>query len=475
VFGEEGELNVEYGDTVDIVARDLVLTGNITVKDNSRLFFGGSRVQLSVRGEKTYNVSTLDTGEMVMRDSAINTLSRLSIIKLRDRSSITMINSNITGFIGLYSQNNSVLTVEGGRLGVGYIECLGEAASITGSYMPKGLLYINATEALVERFNGDRVSIDVTRSTLGDLVCNQLTVKSDQPIYLNKSRIKSCNLQSGGEIIVTDSTFNSLFFSSSGVAVNAVTSINKGARAGGPIYAAQNATVMRYWYLTVKVTDLSDVGIPAAITLTDHLNNTVSMGKANVEGVYSKPVLAEVINGSRVVFEGNYRVKAEYLDYATNSVPLVLDGNKEVQLKFRDYVPLETTTTLTVSPTEVYVGESVNIRGWINSGQPGEFIEIITIDPSDNRKELAYRTVEEGVFEGELEMQAAGQWVIYADWIGGPSHEMSTRSQAFVVMAKARPSIMDLLIRALPIVVLVIGVLASMSFLALRRMKGPKI
>ncbi len=260
-----------------------------------------------------------------------------------------------------------------------------------------------------------------------------------------------------------------------GIDLNVSTSGEETPRAGGPVNAALNVTVQRYWYLRVEVTDLAGVSIPARIVVADHHGNVVKVGEADVEGVYRSLMLAEVVNGSETLFTGNYRVRAEYLNYTTGFTPIVLDGNRELKLRFLDYVPLNTTTILTVSPTLVKVGDPVNVRGWIVTGQPGEYVELVAVGPGGLRIESAYRTGEGGVFEGEFKPTREGRWDVYAEWLGRSRPGMSTKSRAFFVTAEPRPSLMVLFLRALPILIVVIGVIAGLAFLALTRMRGLKI
>jgi hypothetical protein len=117
----------------------------------------------------------------------------------------------------------------------------------------------------------------------------------------------------------------------------------------------------------------------------------------------------------------------------------------------------------------------VKIRGWITAGQPGEYVEVVAIGPGGFRVESAYKTGEGGVFEGEFKPNMEGRWTIYAEWMGGPQREASTKSRAYTINVEPRPSILTLIIRALPITILVIGVLTAIAFLALTRMKAGKI
>lgn len=468
----EGELFLDDGKAMTISGRTLILTSDITVKNESQLMVTNSRIQLSVRGERGYNVSVLDKGTIILSNSMLQSLFNASTITLSGNSNVTFYNSNITGFNVLSSTENSSLEVQGGQIIVPYVNCSGKAFSITDGFMAKGDLHVNTPVANLDRFKGDRVFVNVGNSTLKRIECCLLAVKSVGPIYLNSSRAGNCSIQSDQKTVTADSTYDSLKFLSSGVAVNV--SISKG-KAGGPIYADTNVTIQRYWYLKVNVTDLAGTGIPAKIIIEDYFGKTMVTGEADAKGLYLEPTLAEIINSSKTNFIGNYRVRAEYLNYTTRSVPVVLDENRYVELKFTDSIPLETTTKLTVHPIVVKVGEPVKMRGWINSGKPGEHIEMIVSGPNNSRVETVYKTGEGGVFEGEFRPYIEGRWIIYADWLGGSPQGITTRSQAFIVTAEPRPSILILFIRALPIAIVVLGICVAVAFLVLGRFKESRL
>ena len=471
------ELIVDGTNNVVVTGSTIILTGNITVKDEGELLIVQSRIQFSIRGEKPYNISIGDSGKATISDSTLETFSGASRILLSDRSSTTLTNSYVIGFKELLSSQNSTLTVQGGKLDVRSISLEGKAVSIVGGMMPKGQLRIHSTTAQLVAFRGDRVFMNATSSTLNKIECNVLELYSPSPVYLNNSKATTCVLSSAEKIVVTDSTFGgSITFLSSGIATNVVVAA-KGtkAKAGGPITAIGNATVLRYWYLNVNVTDLAGTGIPAEVTVTDYLNNTAAIGEADVDGRYLRAFPAEIVNGTRTIFIGNYRIKARYLNYATGSVPTVLDGNKDVWVKFIESVPVRTTTKLTITASKIRVGDPIKFEGSINTAKPDEYVAIIAVGPGDFKMEKAYKTDEDGTFKGELKPQVEGKWIIYADWLGGSGQGISTKSQVLIVIVEPRPPITLLLIRALPIFVVVLGVLVALAFLALGRRKRVKI
>jgi len=472
------ELVVDGGKSVVVSGSTIILTGNITVKDQGELLITESRIQLSIRGEKAYNISIRNLGKMIVVGSTLETLSGVSVIRLSEEGSMILTNSNVIGFSGIRSSGNSTMTVQDSQLNVGSVVHAGKTISIVGGSMPQGLLNITnwRARAELEGFTGDRIVMLVDSSRLMALECNQLVVNSSKPIQLNNSKVASCVLWSGDKTSVTDSTFGNLVFYSSGIATNVnVTAKGVLARAGGPIYAASmNATVLRYWYLNVKVTDLPGTGVPARIVVTDYLNQTAATGQADADGKFRKPFLAEIINITRTIFVGNYRVKADYLNYTTPTSPVVLDGDKDVWVKFTQSVPVVSTTKLTVSATKIYVGDTVSVEGSINTKKPGEYVQVTAVGPGDIRNEQALKTDQNGVFKGKIKLQVEGEWYIYADWLGGASEGMSTKSQAFIITVQPRPSIVFLLVRAMPIIIVVLGVIFGLAFLALGRRKKVK-
>jgi len=469
------ELYVTGHEKMSVTSRSLILTGNMTVRNQSELFIAGSKIQLSIRGEKTYNITTLNNGTMTASNSTLDTLSPSSIVRISDNSTMKLINSNLKGFKELCTYNASSLDITGGRFDIAAIKCAGKEVSIIGGNMPQGELNINTTKARLEKFKGDRVLVNVNKSLLTQLECNLLRVNTNQSVNLNNSKIGQCFIQSAGEIITADSSFTSLTMNSSGVAVN-VTTATAGGRSGGAIYTGLNATVKRYWYLKVNVTEMTGIGIPAKVIVEDYFGNVTATGKSEPEGLFNKPILAEIINATRTLFLGNYKVKAEYKNHTTRSVTIVLDKNMYLELRFTESVPIDSPTTMKISPTTVKVDEPVKIEGWLNGKQPNELVEINMIGPSDLRTTTASMTNQIGNFSLEFTPKVEGRWIFYADWIGGPRYgERYAKSQALVLTVEPRPSILVLLIQALPIAVVVLGIIAGMAFLAISRSRGSRI
>ncbi|OGD54005.1 hypothetical protein A3K80_00095 [Candidatus Bathyarchaeota archaeon RBG_13_38_9] len=468
------ELYVDGEDEMIVSDRALILTGNITVMNASELMITSSDIQLSIRGERSYNVSILDEGNMIISNSTLNTLSNASLVKLLDNGQLKVINSNLTDFKSLSTSSNSTLIVQGSRVNINKIICTGKNISFTESSMPHGDLNVTVTEVNLEDFIGDNIFLDMNNSVLKSIQCNLLKIRTVDSVYLNESKIKNCEIESKNETFVVDSTFESLTLNSSGIAINVSTS-EGGARAGGAIRAAENSTtkILRYWYLTLNVTEMAGLGIPAKITVEDYFGNTILEGKSDVYGLYTEPIIAEIINSTKTVFVGNYKVKATYANVTTKYTPIVLDRNVDIDLQFKSPIPLETSTKLMVPPDAVMVDESVKIEGWIVKELPEEDIEIVASGPGNSSFTLICKTDENGVFEKEFSLNTEGQWTVYADWIGGASYgQRFTKSQAFMLTVQPRPSLMILLIQALPIAVVVIGILTTITFLALGRSKS---
>jgi hypothetical protein len=145
-------------------------------------------------------------------------------------------------------------------------------------------------------------------------------------------------------------------------------------------------------------------------------------------------------------------------------------------LRFTESIPVDTATQLRISPTKVKIEETTKISGWINKEQSNQLIEITAIGPEDFRITLPCQTNEKGNFSSEFSPKVPGQWVIYADWSGGASYGVRyAKSQALTLTAEPRPPIFILLIQALPVAVVVMGIVAGMAFLALSRSKAFRI
>jgi hypothetical protein len=468
------ELYVDGEDEMIVSDRALILTGNITVMNASELMITSSDIQLSIRGERSYNISTLDEGNMIISNSTLNTLSNASLFRLLDNGQLKVINSNLTDFKSLSTSGNSTLIVQGSRVNIKNILCAGKNISLTETIMPKGDLNVTVTEVKLEDFKGDNIFLDMNNSFLKGIQCNQLKIRTVDTVYLNESKIKNCEIESQNETFVIDSTFESLKLNSSGTAIN-VSTTEGGTRAGGAIRAAENSTtkIMRYWYLTLNVTELAGLGIPANIIVEDYFGNTILEGKSDVYGLYSEPILAEIINSTKTVFVGNYKVKAQYANVTTKYTPIVLDRNLDIDLQFKSPIPLETSTKLMVPEESIMVDQPIRIEGWIVKELPEEDIEIIASGPDNSSLTMICKTDENGVFEKEFRPNTEGKWTVYADWIGGASYgQRFTKSQAFMLTVQPRPSLMILLIQALPIAVVVIGILTTITFLALGRSKS---
>jgi hypothetical protein len=264
-----------------------------------------------------------------------------------------------------------------------------------------------------------------------------------------------------------------LTLNSSGIAINASTTWG---RAGGQIQAGENATIQRYWYLKANVTDMSGTGIPARVIVEDYFGNVTLTANTTVEGLLTRQISAEIINSTKTLFLGNYKVRAEYRNYTTSYVPIVLDQNRYVELRFKEQVPIDTATNLTVTPTEVMVDDPIKIAGQINRNLTGEYIEIVIIGPDDFKNTMAHKTSEGGFFETKFDPHIDGKWTIYADWLGGTGYgERITKSQVFIVNVEPRPPTFMIFLQALPIAIVVIGVFATIAFLALSRSRASKI
>jgi hypothetical protein len=468
------ELYVGGKDQMVVHDRALILTGNVTVMNASELMITSSNIRLSIRGERGYNISISDKGNMIISNSSIYTLSNASLVRLLDNGQLKVLNSNLTDFKSLSTSGNSTLIVQGSRLNIDNIICTGSNTSFTESMMPIGDLNATAEHVELENFKGDNIFLDVNNSLLNHIKCDQLEIRSVESVHLNHSEVEHCEIESQNETFVKDSSFKSLAFNSSGTAINVSTS-EIGERAGGAIRVAENSStiVKRYWYLAVNVTEMTGLGIPAKIIVEDYFGNTILEDKSDVYGLYEKPILAEIINSTKTIFVGNYKVKAQYGNITTSYSPIVLDKNIALDLQFKSPIPLESSTKLMVPSDSVMINEPVKIEGWIVKELPAEDIEIVANGPGNASITFICKTDENGIFEKEFTPYAEGQWTVYADWIGGSAYgERFTKSQPFKLTVQPRPSLIILLIQALPIAVVVVGVFTTITFLALGSSKS---
>ena len=451
----------------------LILTGNVTVKDNGTLILKGSVVQLSIRGEEDYNVSISGNGRILLENSTLLSLSEASRILLSDRANLTLASgSRLDGFKSLTSNGTCGLTVRDGRLSIDVISGKMDRLRLEDGES-KGIISVEADVFHASGFNGSIVGVRCREAALSDSNFGSLALNASDVVRLSRVEAGDAVVSALGGFRLEDSSFKNLTLSGYGDTYNVVTGSGSSLKAGGQIYALHNSTVRRFWYLTVTVTDIAGVAVPARIHLY-YVNGTEALQvQADILGKAYTPVLAEIVNSSRTLFVGNYVIEASYMNYSTGLTPFAMDSNKELKLRFRDVIPIPTTTHLGISRLKLLVGEKLKVSGWIEAPLQGELVEITYRRPDGIEMKRATRTAEDGRFTDEFIPDTPGAWTVYADWLGGSAYvkDKQTASRPVVFIAESRPKIHEVAIRVMPILIIVVVSIIGLAYMGLQKRK----
>lgn len=472
----------EYGilvrgdEKVLIEDANLILTGNITVKDDGILILKRSTVQLSIRGEEDYNVTISGKGKIILENSKLTSLSKSSYILLKDAANLTLVSgSSLNGFTALHCNGTAAITIWDGELRVERIWGIMNVLELKDSKLT-GEVNLDTIKLYASNLTSSIVKVNCTDALIFDSKFESLTLNVSNLVELSRVDAGDTSIYSLRGLRLRDSSFKSLTLGGKGEAYNVITKsglISETLETGGQIYALPNSTIRRFWYLNVTVTDIAGVTVPAEIYLY-YLNGTKAFeAKANILGKAYMPVLAEIVNSSKTLFVGNYIVEATYQNHST-SLQLTMDSNKEIELRFNDVVPIPTTTYLKVSRLEVRVGEKLKISGWIEPRIEGELVEITYKRPDGGELKKAVMTGEGGGFVDEFTPDIPGTWTIYADWLGGSSYvkDKQTISRPIIFLVKPRPPIRAIIIRVMPILIIVVVLIIGLAYISIQRRKA---
>ena len=451
----------------------LILTGNVTVKDNGTLILKGSVVQLSIRGEEDYNVSISGNGCIILENSTLLSLSEASQILLSDRANLTLASgSRLDGFKSLTSNGTCGLIVKDGSIGVKGITGRMDSLRLEDAES-QSILEVEVNELHALRFKGSTVKVNCREAVISDSNFGSLALNASGTVRLTRVDSGDSIVSSAGGFRLEDSSFKSLVLGGQGEAYNVVTKSGSLLKAGGQIYALHNSTVRRFWYLTATAMDIAGVAVPARIRLI-YVNGTEALQvQADILGKAYTPVLAEIVNSSRTLFVGNYVIEASYMNYSTGLTPFAMDSNKELKLRFRDVIPIPTTTHLGISRLKLLVGEKLKVSGWIEAPLQGELVEITYRRPDGIEVKRAIRTLEDGRFTDEFIPDTPGAWTVYADWLGGSAYvkDKQTASRPVVFIAESRPKIHEAAIRVMPILIIVVASIIGLAYMSLQKRK----
>ncbi|MGC8961573.1 MAG: hypothetical protein ACP5K1_03900 [Candidatus Bathyarchaeia archaeon] len=452
----------------------LILTGNVTVKDNGTLTLRRSTLQLSIRGEEDYNVSISGNGRILLENSTLLSLSKASQILLSDGANLTLASgSSLDGFKSLISNGTGGLAVRDGRLSIDRVSGKMDYLRLEG-VESQGVIGVEADRFHASGFNGSIVGVKCREAVLSDSMLGSLALNASDAVRLSRVEAGEALISSLGGFRLEDSSFKNLTLWGYGDAYNVLTKSGSSLKAGGQIYALPNSTVRRFWYLTATVKDIAEVAVPAKIHLY-YVNGTEALQvQADILGRAYTPVLAEIVNSSRTLFVGNYLVEASYMNYSTGLIPLAMDSNKELKLRFRDVIPIPTTTHLGVSRLKLRVGEKLRVSGWIEAPLAGELVEITYRRPDGLEVKRATKTVEDGRFTDEFTPDTPGAWTVYADWLGGSIYvkDKQTTSRPVAFIVEVRPKIHEVAIRMMPILIIVVALIMGVAYISLQKRKA---
>ncbi|MEM2865221.1 MAG: hypothetical protein QXR65_08175 [Candidatus Bathyarchaeia archaeon] len=464
---------VQGDEKVLIEGAYLILTGNITVKDNGTLILKESTVQLSIRGEEDYNVSISGNGRILLENSTLLSLSEASHILLSGMGNLTLASgSRLDGFKALTSDGACGVAVRNGRIIVKEISGRMDSLRLEDAES-NGVIGVEADEFHTSGFKGSTVKVRCREAVISDSKFTSLAVNASGTVKLSRVESGDSLISSYGGFRLEDSSFKSLTLGGEGEAYNVATKSGSSLKAGGQIHALPNSTVRRFWYLTLTVTDIAGVAVPAKIHIY-YVNGTEALQvQADILGRAYTPVLAEMVNSSRALFVGNYLVEASYMNYSTGPTPFAMDSNKELKLRFKDVIPIPTTTHIGVSRLKIRVGEKLKVSGWIEAPLTGELVEITYRRPEGLEVKKAVRTVEDGRFADEFTPDTPGAWTVYAEWLGGSSYakDKQTTSRPVVFIVEARPPIHEVAVRLMPILIIVVALIIGLAYVGLQKKK----
>lgn len=468
----EKGIEVYENQIVTVEDRSLILTGNITVNDNGTLILRRSDIQLSIRGEETYNVTISGDGRLILESSELSSLSPDSQIVLAGNANLTVsAGSTLKGFAAINSTGNTMLNARKGRLEVELIQGEFGAIRLEDAENPEGEIHAEANMLNLELFIGELVNVSCINAILIESNFQSLIVNASNTVEVLSLNAGESIIESKEIFRLDNSTFEELSLGGKGEAYNVIVTAGPNPTSGGQIYALANSTVRRYWYLSINVTDIARMKIPAWIYLY-HMNGTEAFAmEADMLGLVYNIVLAEIINASATKFVGNYRIQAVYGNYSTALQPLTMEMNKEISLQFKEVIPLPTATYLQLSGTRFRVGDKLTVSGWIEQQIGGALIEITYENPEQEPIVKAVTTDVGGSFTTEFIPYMVGEWTVYAEWIGGSEFVkdkmVTSRPRLFIV--EERPTLQEILIRVFPILIIVVVVIIALAYFALQR------
>lgn len=467
------DLIIDKNQVIVFEESPIIQTRNILIKDNGTLIIKYATLQLSIRGEKAYNITVEDNGKLILQSGTILSLNKGSKIFLKNFANLTMVDGSvIEGFYAIMLDGNSTFTIENSELKIDLVSGNCKSFKALSSSMENGLISINASFIDFIEFIGDAVNINGTFISLSFF--NSKSLNS-----FSKNETKAINIKSGNSLIysekkllIKDSSFSKLIAGKTGELYNVTTLGGALTKAGGEVYVYQNSTLFRYWYLKVEVFDIIKAKIPAKIIIYDLNKTIVQEEKADFEGKFEKPILAEIINITKSNFVGNYKIQAIYENYSTPIEPLIMDSNKNISLIFDEPIPFATAVFIEVSSNKIKLGDSITISGKINPSIENALIEITYIKPDGSKVLRAKTTNLNGSFNDSIQPDSIGEWKVYATWITTNETLLKNRSRIsknIVFIVEPKPKLMNLLLSLFPIITALIAIIIGIAALIIQK------
>ena len=452
----------------------IIQTKNILIKDNGTLIIKYASLQLYIRGEKAYNITVENKGKLIIQSGTVSSLNKGSRIFLKDFANLTIIDgSSIDGFYAIMLDGNSTLFMDKSELkniDIVFGKC--RSFKALSSSMKNGLISLSASSIEFMEFLGNDVSINATSISLTFFNSKSLKLFSKNETYAFNIKSGDALIYSEKKLMIKDSSFSTLTAGKNGELYNVTTLGGALTKAGGEVYVYQNSTLLRYWYLKVEVSDISNIKIPAKIIIYDLNKTIIQQGKADFEGKFEKPILAEIINITKSNFIGNYRIQATYENYSTPIEPLTMDSNKKVSLIFDNPIPFATAVFIEISSNRVKIDESITISGRIDPGLNNALIEITYIRPDGSKLLRAKTTSLNGSFSDSFKPDSVGEWKAYATWITNEESLLKNRSRiskSLIFIVEPKPPLTTLLLTMLPAITSLIAIIIGVAVLLIQK------
>ncbi len=487
-LSEEIGIVVSNGKIRNIENVPAILTGDVVVEKNSTLIMKNAMVQLSVRGEKGYNVVVKDRSTLVLRRSDIVTLHRASNITIDDSSNLIVEDdSSISGFQFATLRNASVTSFRSANLVIGVISGSTNRLELSRVNAPTsmmnissdtvkveetklGNLYIRTNQLNARTLRVENLKVQCATASLNDVQAQTISVRAAELLTASNVRATTSDMYTLANSTIRDSVFGTLTAGARGQLYNVTTSRSPLSRAGGMVYAYNNSTLSRYWVLKVNVTDITMLPVPAVIEIRDYNMTLVDSAKVASDGTLSKPLISEVIANS-TKFIGNYRVSAHYRSYATKQETIVLDVNKKMNLVFSEEIPDLASVTLSITPQLIFSGDRVTVRGRIRAQMKDQIVELTYVTPDGSKTTRAAITDKDGGFSDEMKVDDPGKWKLQAYWLGGETYSegMASISRPTTFQVALRQSILNMVIFLVPILMVVIVGIIVIALMFLRK------